>query len=135
MLLMHNQVDIALYDRDCTLCKRTKKVFERLDPSRKIKWVPLQERRKYPEIPNDIDEYDIRAELHLLTHNQHWLKGYYAVRYMFKRNKYLFWTAIFLYFPFADRIGVPIYRAVANRRYELLKDDCEGGKCEIQRKK
>ncbi|WP_235822868.1 thiol-disulfide oxidoreductase DCC family protein [Cytobacillus massiliigabonensis] len=120
----------ALYDRTCTLCKESKRMFTKLDWFRQIDWVSLQEYEKN-EQAFAFDKASLRKELHIITSNGHVLKGFYAIRYLFLRFPLFFLLGAFLYLPFSYIIGNPIYQWIAKNRHKFLKRKCEDGSCSL----
>ncbi|RFU68702.1 DUF393 domain-containing protein [Peribacillus saganii] len=122
--------DIALYDRDCILCQKTRNKLERYDWLSKIEWVSLQDY----EIHNRIYIYnkkDLRRELHLLAGEDRIYRGFFAVRRLMIKCPPLFLLGALSYLPFASLIGKPVYRYIADRRHVFFRSNCSDRKCSI----
>ncbi|PLT32212.1 thiol-disulfide oxidoreductase DCC family protein [Bacillus sp. V5-8f] len=122
--------DIALYDADCILCRKTKQAVSTFDWLRSINWVSLQE---YEEQDHSIqfNRKQLREEMHLVTKKGKVLKGFYAVRRIMIKCPLLSLFGVLGYIPFAPLIGVPLYRFIAARRYLFLGIECKDGKCSL----
>ncbi|PLS14939.1 DUF393 domain-containing protein [Bacillus sp. M6-12] len=122
--------DIALYDRECILCQKTKKMLTRFDWLSKIEWVSLQEYEKHNKV-NVYNKKDLRRELHLLAGENKVYRGFFAVRRMMIKCPPLFLLGTLCYLPFAPLIGKPVYRYIAERRHIIFRSNCSDGKCSI----
>ncbi|WLD92456.1 thiol-disulfide oxidoreductase DCC family protein [Alkalihalobacillus sp. AL-G] len=119
------------YDRDCILCKQTKKRLSRFDWFNQLAWVPIQE---IDDASPQLDRFSVQEEMHLITKNSTLYRGFYAVRRLSLQLPLLAPVGVLLYIPFVDRIGNPIYRWVARNRHRFFKDECEDGACQIHQK-
>ncbi|MFE8703330.1 thiol-disulfide oxidoreductase DCC family protein [Cytobacillus sp. FJAT-54145] len=121
---------IALYDGKCSLCKESKKIFQKLDVLNQVEWISLQQ---YNEENGECDFHpvELRKELHLLLPSGKALKGFFAVRSVLLRSPYSFVFALPLYIPFVHLIGSPIYRWIAKNRHKFLKRKCDDGSCSL----
>lgn len=127
---MINLKTIALYDKTCSLCKESKRIFQKLDWLKQINWLSLQEYEQIGPI-QVIDSKSLRKELHIITPNGRILKGYFAIRYLFVHFPITVLLGLLLYIPFTPIIGKPIYRLIANNRHRLLKRKCDDGSCSL----
>ena len=124
-----NLKTIALYDKTCSLCKESKRIFQKVDWFKQIKWISLQE---YGEnIRVKIDSKSLRREIHIITPSGKILKGFYAIRYLFVHFPVTSLFGILLYIPFAPIIGEPVYRFIAKNRHRFLKNKCDNGSCSL----
>ncbi|WP_449621398.1 thiol-disulfide oxidoreductase DCC family protein [Robertmurraya sp. Marseille-Q9965] len=120
---------IALYDRKCSLCQRTKRTFQKLDWNHKIEWISLQEYEG-----SQFSAVELRRELHIILPDRNVLKGFDAVRKLLVKSPPTLLVGLFLYVPFMPLIGRPIYRWIAKNRYKLLTKTCTDGSCSIKEK-
>jgi predicted DCC family thiol-disulfide oxidoreductase YuxK len=63
--------------------------------------------------------------------NRHW--GAYAVRYLTRRLRRLWWALPLAYFPGSMLLWRPLYRWIARNRYRLSGAKCDEGTCELHR--
>ena len=121
---------IALYDKTCSLCKESKRLFQKMDWCRRVEWISLQE---YEQMDKTfpLNEKDLRRELHLITSSGKIVKGFYAIRYLLLLFPLTMLVGLILYIPFTPVIGKPIYRLIARNRYRFLKGKCESGSCSL----
>lgn len=121
---------IALYDGECSLCKESKRIFEKLDSFQKVHWISLQE---YEQVEQAIsfNKIDLRKELHIITTEGKVLKGFYAVRYLLLFFPVTIIVGALLFVPFTSLLGKPIYKWVAKNRHRFLKKKCDNGNCSL----
>lgn len=120
---------IALYDKTCSLCKESKRIFQKLDWLKLINWISLQEYEHFDEVK--IDSKSLRRELHIITPNGKILKGFYAVRHLILHFPVTALFGALLYMPFTPIIGKPVYRFIAKNRHRFLKNKCDNGSCSL----
>ncbi|KON86662.1 hypothetical protein AF332_07550 [Sporosarcina globispora] len=121
---------IALYDGTCSLCKETKRIFEKLDWLNKVEWISLQEYEKTSN-PISISRQDLRKELHIITSCGDVKKGYFAVRRLLILFPVSFIFSILFYLPFIPQIGNPLYQWIAKNRHKFLRKKCDDGSCSL----
>ncbi len=118
---------IALYDKNCMLCRKTKHLFENLDKNHRVEWRAFQHTNDF----SMLNQINLQTELHVITPTKDVLKGFYAVRrigLLFPATKLL---SIFSYLPYASSIGVPVYKIIAKNRHRFFKVIGESN-CRIQ---
>ncbi len=124
-----NLKTIALYDNTCSLCKESKRIFQKIDWLKQIEWIALQDYGENNKIK--IDNKSLRRELHIIIPSGKILKGYYAVRYLFVHFPITALIGVLLYIPFTPLIGEPVYRIIAKNRHRFLKSKCDNGSCSL----
>ncbi|MBU8879837.1 DUF393 domain-containing protein [Bacillus sp. FJAT-29790] len=123
---------IALYDGTCSLCRKSKRIFEKLDWLGKVYWVSLQEYEKTAQSQVVLfDQMELRKELHIITSSGKVLKGYYAIRHILVLFPSTILMGVILFIPFSPLIGNPIYKWIAKNRHKFLKRKCEDGSCSL----
>lgn len=127
---MKNKI-IALYDHHCILCQKSKQWFMSLDWFHQIEWISLQKMEEENTLPFGITGKDLRRELHVLTKEQTLFVGFYAIRKIFLQFPLTYIVGLVLYLPFADKIGVPLYRIIAKNRYRFFRKKCKDGNCSL----
>jgi predicted DCC family thiol-disulfide oxidoreductase YuxK len=120
--------DLILYDGTCSLCLQTKKSISALDWFGQLNWVSLEE---YEQGQQFFNKEELRKEIHLLTESGKVLKGFSAIRRIMLKCPLLIGLGVVCYLPFAEKIGNPLYRFVATRRYLFLGKACKDGSCSI----
>src|SRR5947209_20100163 len=130
-------MDTVLYDSDCGVCNRVRRIVEALDWLGTMRWVPNRsaeaERFGIPQEHLDHAVYLIsdgrqaagfRAVQRVLTRLP--LAWMIAALVVAKRP----WTAVlfaFLLSPIAEPVGQPAYDWVARNRYRLPGSTCDTG--------
>ncbi|MBS4191716.1 DUF393 domain-containing protein [Bacillus sp. FJAT-49705] len=121
---------IALYDKTCSLCKETKRIFKKFDWLHKVEWVSLQEYEKKDQaIPFDYNS--LRKELHIITSGRKVLTGFYAVRYLLTLFPATMVLGAILYIPGMSILGTIIYKWIAKNRHKILRKKCDNGSCSL----
>jgi predicted DCC family thiol-disulfide oxidoreductase YuxK len=121
---------IALYDQTCSLCRETKRIFNKLDWFGKVEWISLQEYEK-EKSHIAFQKEDLRKELHIITPSNQVIKGFYAVRRLFVLFPATFPLGILVHFPLIDKIGIPVYQWVAKNRHKFSRKNCDSGSCSL----
>lgn len=121
---------IALYDGTCSLCKETKRIFNKLDWLNKVEWISLQEYEKM-QGSLSFSRHDLRRELHIITPAGSVEKGYSAVRRLLLLFPATFLISTLLYIPFTALLGDPVYKWIAKNRHKFLKRKCDDGSCSL----
>ncbi|WNS74673.1 DUF393 domain-containing protein [Bacillus sp. DTU_2020_1000418_1_SI_GHA_SEK_038] len=121
---------IALYDETCSLCKESKRFFEKIDFFQKISWVSLQEyeRNGHPLL---FDKISLRRELHIISSSGKVRKGFDAVRYILLLSPPLNLLGLCLFLPGMSFAGNPIYKWIAKNRHKFLRKKCDNGSCSL----
>ncbi|OEH92113.1 thiol-disulfide oxidoreductase DCC family protein [Bacillus solimangrovi] len=115
------------YDGQCEICCHTKRTLSFFDWFKIIDWIPLQE--MVNDLPFSIEEAS--KELKVITSNNKVYGGYYAVRKLFLRLPLFVPIGLIAYIPGINRLGVPLYKWLANNRKKLLRRKCKNGQCQI----
>jgi predicted DCC family thiol-disulfide oxidoreductase YuxK len=74
---------------------------------------------------------DLRREIHILVPEGKVLAGYWAVRRLLLVSPITVLFGLLIHLPFIHLIGIPIYRFIANHRYQLNKQKCEDDRCSL----
>lgn len=120
----------VLYDGKCSLCKESKRIFEKLDWQQKVTWLSLQEyERTYGE--TSFSPAELRKEIHLITSSGKVVKGYNAVRLIMLQSPPVFVLGLIMYLPLVPLIGKPIYKLVAKNRHKFFRKKCDDGSCAL----
>ncbi|RKD75887.1 putative DCC family thiol-disulfide oxidoreductase YuxK [Sinobaca qinghaiensis] len=109
---------IVFYDASCPLCYHLKKNLNKLDKNNKLQWVAAQTAEKEPETYPYLQGKNIYTEIHMLTSQGVVMKGFYAIRRMLIDLPGARIPGAFLYFPFVDRAGSPLYLYVSKSRFK-----------------
>ncbi|MGD6944173.1 thiol-disulfide oxidoreductase DCC family protein [Cytobacillus gottheilii] len=120
----------VLYDGTCSLCKESRRLFEKLDWLDKINWFSLQEYEK-TNGETGYNQKELRKEIHLFTGSGKVLKGFYAVRLIMLQCPPAFVPGLLMYFPLVPLIGKPIYKMVAKNRHKFFRRKCDDGSCAL----
>jgi predicted DCC family thiol-disulfide oxidoreductase YuxK len=134
----------VLYDGDCGLCARTRKVMERLDIEGMFDWKPFQQASDLHGIPQEA----LRQRLYVVTEKKKY-SGFAAFRIMALYNPLTYFAIlvtllgpqalyfhhrslvaaffVFLFSPFFVPIGQAAYDVVARNRHAIFP----GGSCSV----
>ncbi len=127
------EADVVIYDGDCGICTAQIRKLPWWDCQNKLSYLSLHDpevARRWPELSPErlmqemviIDRYGER----------HW--GPYAIRYLARRLRRLWWALPILYFPGSMLLWRPLYRWIARNRYLLSGGEaCDGGTCDLHR--
>ncbi|MBX3433846.1 MAG: DUF393 domain-containing protein [Pirellulales bacterium] len=122
--------DVVLYDGACGICTTGVRRLLWWDCQRKLSYLSLHDpevAQRWPDLPIErlYDEMCIVDR----TGRRHW--GPYAIRYLTKRLRRLWWAMPAAYFPGSMLVGKPLYRWIARNRYRLSGQQCENGACKL----
>jgi len=126
--------DVVIYDGECGICTAQVSKLPWWDCQAKLSYLSLhdpQVRQRWPDLSHD----RLMQEMCIVDANggRHW--GPYAIRYLTRRLRRLWWAAPLAYFPGSMLVAKPLYRWIARNRYRLSSRECEGGACELHQKK
>lgn len=128
-------MDIVIYDGDCTLCSRIRRIIEALDWLGTMHWIPLQssEASRYG-IPRE----KLEASVYLVsrprqTAGAHAVQGvllrlpltYFVMAYAIRKQPWSALAFAFLFSPAARPVLQPGYEWVARNRYRIPGSSCD----------
>ncbi|QDS97487.1 thiol-disulfide oxidoreductase DCC family protein [Adhaeretor mobilis] len=126
------EADVVLYDGKCGICSAGVAKLPWWDCQRHLAYLSLHDSQvaeRWPDIPLD----RLLEEMCIIDQQGKRYWGAYAMRYLTRRLRRLWWAAPLLYFPGSMILWKPLYRWVARNRYRLSGTECETGACEIHR--
>ena len=106
------------YDGDCGLCVAFVRRVSRLDRKGRVEWTPYQ---SLPAPLPAITLSDMERSAYATTPDGAISEGYHAIRALFRAIPALAPLGWLMSIPGASRIGVPIYRLVADNRRKISK--------------
>ncbi|WP_270180697.1 thiol-disulfide oxidoreductase DCC family protein [Alkalihalobacillus sp. CinArs1] len=111
---------LVFYDAQCPLCFNVKKTLQKLDWRGQIEWISVQEVESNPEAyPYMQYRHDLMYdEIHMLTASGRLYSGFSTVRRLLLALPITIPLSLFLYLPYLDRIGSPLYKWFSKHRYE-----------------
>ncbi len=131
---------LVLYDGDCGLCKRSKRVLERLDFDHLLTWQPSQ------KDTHGLQESALEAKMHVIVNGDQVFAGYAAFRQILLFSTWFwltvtvlfaappedwFWwrrivvvAVVSLFLPFFQPVGEIVYSWVARNRHILPGSTC-----------
>ncbi|MCA0988711.1 thiol-disulfide oxidoreductase DCC family protein [Guptibacillus algicola] len=111
---------LVFYDAECPFCFNLKKILQKLDWRGQVEWIAVQEVENNPEAyPYMQYRHDLMYdEIHMLTASGRLYSGFSTVRRLFLALPITIPLSLFLYLPFLDRIGAPLYKWFSTHRYE-----------------
>ncbi|MCA9235425.1 MAG: DUF393 domain-containing protein [Planctomycetales bacterium] len=126
--------DVVLYDGACGICTAQVSKLPWWDCQGKLAYLSLHDPEVQQRWP-DISLERLHEEMCIVDGQgrRHW--GPYAIRYLTKRLRRLWWAMPALYFPGSMLVWKPLYRWIARNRYRLSGTDCPDGACSIHRGK
>lgn len=122
--------DVVIYDGECGICTAQVSRLPWWDCQDKLSYLSLhdpQVHRRWPDLSKDrlmqqMCIVDTRGR-------RHW--GAYALRYLTRRLRRLWWAAPAAYFPGSMLLAKPLYGWIARNRYRLSGRDCDDGTCQL----
>lgn len=125
--------DVVIYDGRCGICMAQVKKLPWWDCQGKLSYLSLHDPRVTERFP-DLTHEELMREMVIVDRHGRRHRGAYALRYLTRRLRRLWWLAPLLCFPGAMLLWKPLYRHVAQGRYRLSrKTACNGGGCERHR--
>jgi predicted DCC family thiol-disulfide oxidoreductase YuxK len=125
--------DVVIYDGQCGICTSQVRKLPWWDCQKRLSYLSLHDpevTRRWPDLSHD----RMMQEMVIVDRDgrRHW--GPYAIRYLTRRLRRLWWAAPFAYFPGSMLLWRPLYRWIARNRYRLSgRRACEGGTCDLHR--
>jgi predicted DCC family thiol-disulfide oxidoreductase YuxK len=125
--------DVVIYDGRCGICTSQVQNLPWWDCQGHLSYLSLHDpevSRRWPDLSHE----RMMQEMVIVDRKgrRHW--GPYAIRYLTRRLRRLWWAAPFAYFPGSMLLWRPLYRWIARNRYRLSsREACEGGTCELHR--
>ena len=112
---MPKEKTTIIYDNRCLFCINYKNKVDKLDKSKKLKWIGIDNfnYKKYR-----LKREDLFKELHLIKDGVIY-KGYYSWKQIAKSIPLLFPLYIISLIPGIDFIGDKVYNIIAKHRYKL----------------
>lgn len=129
-----------LYDGDCAFCERTRRLFERLDVDRLMRWVPGQSLRE-SEMPVGVTSQALTQRVYFVARSRV-AAGFGAFKLLLARLSITYGLALLLLIvaghkggyvalallvaisPFGAPIGERVYALVARNRHRLGSPTC-----------
>ena len=112
---MPNNKPAIIYDNRCLFCINYKNKIERLDKSKRLKWIGIDSfnYKKY-----NLKKDDLLEDMHLIVNGKIY-RGYYAWKQITGKISLLYPFYITSLIPGIDFIGNKIYGIIAKHRYKL----------------
>ena len=125
---------IVLYDGDCSLCRRTTSILNRLDWLKRLRFHNCRDTAALPAHSVHLDPDRMIQEMHVLTPERTTAySGFRAVRWIAGRLPVLWPLYPVLFIPGMAQLGQRLYLWVARNRFHLLP--CRDGVCTIPPKR
>lgn len=110
----------VIYDGNCAICNKTKTLISKLDHQQQVNFIDLHQtnywREQFPTISVD----DVMEMLHVIDNRQNIYVGFDAIRRLLRLYPLTFPIYALSYTPLIGRrLGIIVYRAIANNRYRL----------------
>ena len=121
---------VVIWDGKCNFCRAQVERLHAFDSGNRLTYLSLHDPRvaeHYPELTYD----QLMAQMWVVTPDQQKFGGADAVRFLSRLLPRLWWMAPALHLPFAMPLWRWLYRIVANRRYRIAGENCEGGTCQL----
>lgn len=123
--------DVVIYDGQCRICTAQVKKLPWWDCQQRLSYLSLHDAEVHERWP-DLSHDALMREMYVIDSHGNRHAGAYAIRYLTRRLRRLWWAAPALHFPLSMPLWKAMYRWVANRRYKYGKlDDCDGGTCSL----
>ena len=125
--------DVVIFDGNCGICTAQVSKLPWWDCQKKLSYLSLHDPLVAERWP-DMSSERLMQEMCIVNAKgyEHW--GAYALRYLTRRLRRLWWLMPLLYFPGSMILWRPLYRWVARNRYWLSgSSDCETDACKLHR--
>ncbi|WP_366139516.1 DCC1-like thiol-disulfide oxidoreductase family protein [uncultured Marinococcus sp.] len=113
-------IHYIFFDKHCPPCRAAVRMFQLSDLYHCCYWIPIQEARLDLENYPYLFSRNAAHELHMFTEQGVVLHGFYALRRLLLAIPLSFFPALFLYLPYAERIGVPLYNIISKSRLKHI---------------
>lgn len=124
---------VVIWDGKCNFCRSQVERIQAFDRGSRLTYISLHDPRvaeRYPELSYQ----QLMDQMWVITPNHQRYGGADAVRFLSRYLPQLWWVAPVMHFPFAMPLWRYMYRVLANRRYRLAGENCEGGTCSLHGK-
>lgn len=114
---------IVLYDGYCLMCKRSRKFIQFFDWFKRVEFVDIYDKERIQELKIELPtDEELLKDMHLITKNKQFLKGFYAWRKIFGVLPLIFIITPLLYIPFVPKMGSIIYEYIATNRTRVTNN-------------
>ena len=124
---------VVIWDGRCNFCRTQVERIQAFDPRSRLTYISLHDPRvaeRYPELSYD----QLMAQIWVVTPDGQRFGGADAIRFLSRYLPGLWWIAPVMHLPFAMPLWRYLYRVIANRRYRLAGENCDGGTCSLHAK-
>jgi predicted DCC family thiol-disulfide oxidoreductase YuxK len=129
----HPGATVVIWDGKCNFCRTQVERIQAFDRSGKLTYISLHDPRvseRYPELNYD----QLMDQMWVITSDHQRFGGADAIRYLSRHLPRLWWLAPVMHLPYAMPLWRYFYRVLANRRYRLAGENCDGGTCSLHAK-
>lgn len=121
----------VLYDGACPLCRRSIALLRKLDWFGRLEYVDVRDSLGSLLCQEPVASAPLLEQMHLLTPDGRWHRGFEAFRWLAWRLPALWPLAPLLYLPGVPWLGQRCYLWIARNRFHLVP--CRNGVCDIQK--
>ena len=121
---------VVIWDGKCNFCRAQVERLRTFDDRSRLTYLSLHDPRvteRYPGLSYD----QLMEQMWVVTPDHQRFGGADAVRFLSRYLPRLWWMAPAMHVPFAMPLWRYLYKALANRRYRLAGERCDGGTCDL----
>ncbi len=130
---------VVIWDGKCNFCRAQVERLRRFDAGNRLTYLSLHDPRvaeRYPDLTFD----QLMQQMWVVTPGyqkpgQQKFGGADAVRFLSRYLPRLWWLAPAMHLPFAMPLWRWLYKVIANRRYRIAGENCDGGTCQLHMQK
>ncbi len=121
---------VVIWDGKCNFCRSQVERLSRFDGNGRLSYLSLHDARvaeRYPQLSYD----QLMEQMWVVTPDGKQFGGADAVRFLSRYLPRLWWLAPVMHLPLTMPLWRYLYRLVAQRRYKIAGENCEGGTCHL----
>ena len=123
--------DVVIYDGNCRFCTAQVQRLAHWDGQGVLAYLSLHDpvvAERFPDLTHEM----MMEQMYVVDRQGRRYGGSDALRYLSRRLRGLWWLAPLLHVPGTGRLWHWLYRQVANRRYRLAGQTCDGDTCRVR---
>jgi len=121
---------VVVWDGKCNFCRTQVERLRAFDNGGRLTYISLHDPRVAERFP-ELSYEQLMEQMWVVTPHHQRFGGADAVRFLSRHLPRLWWTAPVMHLPFAMPLWRYLYKMLANRRYRLAGESCDGGTCNL----